>query len=126
LLINQVKGSLDKQLLEKGMFEPNLSEDNLNVVVFSAIDILKFEAKSYGVSLLKSESDATSSKIVMIDKIRVQQILINLIHNSIKFSKSEDKILVSMDQFVVDDPQNYMGINIRVTDQGIGISSEDR
>jgi signal transduction histidine kinase len=31
-----------------------------------------------------------------------------------------------MDQFVVADAQNYMGINIRVTDEGIGISAEDR
>lgn len=41
LLVNQVKGSLDKQLLEKEMFEPNLKEDNLIFVVFSAIEILK-------------------------------------------------------------------------------------
>ena len=55
-------------------------------------------------------------KKVMIDKIRVQQILINLIQNAIKFSRSGDKVQVSVDEFVVDDYKNYIGVNIRVTD----------
>ena len=55
-------------------------------------------------------------KKIMIDKIRVQQILINLIQNAIKFSRSGDKVKVSVDEFVVDDYKNYIGVNIRVTD----------
>lgn len=55
-------------------------------------------------------------KKVMIDKIRVQQILINLIQNAIKFSRSGDKVKVSVDEFVVEDYKNYIGVNIRVTD----------
>jgi signal transduction histidine kinase len=53
---------------------------------------------------------------VMIDKIRVQQILINLIQNAIKFSRSGDKVQVTVDEYVVDDHNNFIGVNIRVTD----------
>lgn len=53
---------------------------------------------------------------VMIDKIRVQQILINLIQNAIKFSRSGDKVQVAVDEYVVDDYNNFIGVNIRVTD----------
>jgi|LauGreDrversion4_2_1035121.scaffolds.fasta_scaffold86820_1 signal transduction histidine kinase len=53
---------------------------------------------------------------VMIDKIRVQQILINLIQNAIKFSRSGDKVQVTVDEYVVDDYNNFIGVNIRVTD----------
>jgi signal transduction histidine kinase len=52
----------------------------------------------------------------MIDKIRVQQILINLIQNAIKFSRSGDKVQVTVDEYVVDDYNNFIGVNIRVTD----------
>lgn len=52
--------------------------------------------------------------------------MINLIHNSIKFSKHGDVVNVSISNFEVTDPQNYLGINIKVTDWGIGIAEEDR
>jgi signal transduction histidine kinase len=65
-------------------------------------------------------------KMMLIDKVRTQQILINLIQNSIKFSKSQDVIKVKIDQFTVTEQQGSIGVNIRVKDQGIGISEEDR
>ncbi len=43
--------------------------------------------------------DKDKDKIVFIDKIRAQQILINLITNSIKFSKSGDLIEVKFKFF---------------------------
>lgn len=52
--------------------------------------------------------------------------MINLIENSIKFSKSGDVVEVTIDQYVVADPANQMGVQVRVTDHGIGISAEDR
>jgi signal transduction histidine kinase len=38
-----------------------------------------------------------SDKLVMIDRTRVQQILLNLISNSLKFSKPGDKVTVTID-----------------------------
>lgn len=52
--------------------------------------------------------------------------MINLVHNSIKFSQANDTVFVVIDQFVVSDPQNFIGVNIRVRDQGMGISEEDK
>ena len=40
LLLNQVKGNLDKELLENDMFEPNLDESNLKEVVDNVLGIL--------------------------------------------------------------------------------------
>ena len=63
--------------------------------------------------------------LVLVDKMRVQQILINLISNGLKFSKRGDTILV-----IVDEPQHLQehefSIKIKVQDQGIGLSEEDR
>jgi signal transduction histidine kinase len=63
--------------------------------------------------------------LVLVDKMRVQQILINLISNGLKFSKRGDTILVK-----VEEPQHLQehefAIKIKVQDQGIGLSEEDR
>ena len=52
--------------------------------------------------------------------------MINLIQNSIKFSRPGSTVNVTIDSFQVDDPTNHLGVNIRVTDTGIGISPDDR
>jgi signal transduction histidine kinase len=50
----------------------------------------------------------------------------NLIQNAIKFSEENTEITVSIDQFIVENLAKRVGINIRVTDNGIGISRADR
>jgi signal transduction histidine kinase len=70
--------------------------------------------------------DKDKDKIVFIDKLRAQQILINLITNSIKFSKSGDLIEVKFKFFEVENPTTNLGVTISVRDFGIGISDEDR
>jgi signal transduction histidine kinase len=38
----------------------------------------------------------------MVDSARVQTILVNLIQNSIKFSKNDEKIIVKLSEFPTD------------------------
>jgi signal transduction histidine kinase len=70
LLLNQVKGNLDKELLENDMFEPNLDESNLKEVVDNVLGILELQAENHGVSFVtKGFNDF--DKNVLIDKLRV-------------------------------------------------------
>ena len=54
----------------------------------------------------------------------MQQIMINLVQNSIKFSKENDKITVTINRRMTPD-QNF-SYQVAVSDQGMGISEEDR
>jgi two-component system sensor histidine kinase EvgS len=63
---------------------------------------------------------------VLLDQLRLQQVIINLLSNAIKFSKAHDIIKVE----VTCDPQHeiqsrYIIVHVKVTDKGIGISSQD-
>lgn len=63
----------------------------------------------------------------MIDKMRTQQILINLVSNAIKFSRVGDEIIIQIcDPVQVDPETDTWGFKIKVTDQGIGLNDEDR
>lgn len=62
-----------------------------------------------------------------IDKMRTQQIFINLISNAIKFSKASDRITVEICQpELIDEEQEKWKYTFRVSDQGMGLNQEDR
>jgi len=99
MLLNQVSGNLDKNLLDKDMFKPMFEAHKLYDVIKSTIDMLTLQADERRIKIKYSgmNNGSDNSMQVMIDKTRVQQILVNLIQNSIKFSTAGDFIDVSID-----------------------------
>lgn len=62
--------------------------------------------------------------VLELDCIRTQQILINLLSNALKFSKSNDSVLVKLEL------RNFhltrdVELSISVSDTGIGIAESD-
>jgi two-component system cell cycle sensor histidine kinase PleC len=60
----------------------------------------------------------------MLDKMRLQQILLNLLSNAIKFSKENDTITVKARVSKIID-KKFFTVTIDVIDTGIGISEDD-
>jgi len=60
---------------------------------------------------------------LLLDRMRIQQIIINLLSNAIKFSSEDDRIKVKVSLENVD--EDPVLVIIKVVDQGIGISLED-
>ena len=54
--------------------------------------------------------------LLQLDKLRIQQILINLIQNSIKFSNVNDKITIEVNQKRAQVDAEVIDYQIRVTD----------
>lgn len=123
MLLNQVKGNLDRHLLDQNHFEPQLAPHNINSLIQQSVDMLQLQAQVFGIQIkFIGPSEAMT---VIIDKLRVQQILVNLIQNAIKFSKRHGDIEVSLERFSVE-KDGDVGIRVKVTDQGVGISPDDR
>jgi len=122
LLLNQVKGNLDRNLLDQELFSPQLEAFPLFKLVAQTRDMLKSTAILQGISLLIEYNDL-EDRILLLDKMRIQQILINLLQNAIKFSKEGDKIAIDLNYIL---NISMVTLRISVEDQGIGISPEDQ
>ena len=72
------------------MFQPTLEPHFVNQIVSETVAMLTPEAHVLGIKIQFSAMEPDAN--VAIDKLRTQQILINLIQNSIKFSKKNDTI----------------------------------
>lgn len=60
---------------------------------------------------------------VNVDKLRVQQVVINLISNALKFTPRKGAIKLKIEKVVISD--NRLGYRIFVQDQGPGIDTAD-
>ena len=122
LLVNIVTDILDLSKMEVGQLSLNLKESNIENCVESAMKIStsykKFAKKDIQINYTIAHDVAT---LVLMDESRVQQILINLISNAIKFTQEGS---VSVDVFVGTQAPTMQEVVFSVKDTGIGIKKE--
>jgi signal transduction histidine kinase len=94
-------------------FEPKPTD--LNVVVKAAVDTVRASAASRNIEL--SMSLWPSSLVVMGEPVRLQQIVWNLVSNSIKFTEPDGKVSVTT-------TREGSVAYFRVVDTGVGIASD--
>jgi two-component system CheB/CheR fusion protein len=106
---------LDISRIVSGKLLLDLQPVDLATVVNNAVDIARTAAEAKGVDLQVTIHDSLGP--IHGDPTRLQQVVANLVNNSVKFTPSGGKIAVGLDAI---DGQ----ARITVTDNGIGISPE--
>jgi signal transduction histidine kinase len=114
-LIEVVNDLLDVARIQSGKLKISKSQILLSEVVEAVIAELNSSATEKGLEL-KSEVDASLS--LEVDPKRLQQILTNIISNSIKYTKTGSITIVST--------QKRFKTEIRIQDTGMGINAEDQ
>ncbi|MGI9594244.1 MAG: sensor histidine kinase [Patiriisocius sp.] len=96
-----------------------LEKENFNIVklVKNVFDLLEMKANKKNISLVFDKQYKQGIKVYG-DQERIQQVLSNLIVNSIKYGKNDGTTEVSVEHLVKDK------VIIRVTDNGEGIENE--
>lgn len=118
-LINDV---LDMSKIEAGKTSLNIEEIDLAEVVEDMVTVMMPQAHAKKQTFEVSASDVKSEHLLG-DKLRINQILINILSNAIKYTPEGGKVelvLHEMPQKVKD----YAHIRFIVKDNGIGISEE--
>jgi signal transduction histidine kinase/CheY-like chemotaxis protein len=115
-LVNQV---LDYSKLETEKLELVNTSFNLADALKELIASFKWEAQTKDLKLLY-EIDDEIPKIVTGDKLRVTQVLINIISNAIKFSETGTIKVIAKK---IKEDSNTAAIYFEVSDNGIGVAS---
>jgi ligand-binding sensor domain-containing protein/signal transduction histidine kinase/DNA-binding response OmpR family regulator len=133
-LLNLITELMDFRKVESGSLRLNVSEGNLSTFLNELTEEFSILAQEKSIQLkIKNEIEAKSC---WFDKLVMERIISNLIHNSLKYTSPGGEILVEIIEGKPAVPafknelqinSNYKAqrlIGIRILDSGIGISEE--
>ena len=121
-LLSLINDVLDMSRIESGKVNIEEKEENLAEILHSIRNIVQADVNAKQMEFVIDTVDVTDENIYC-DKLRINQILINLLSNSIKFTEPGGTISVRITQKKTS-KKGYGVYEFRVKDNGIGISKE--
>lgn len=113
LMVNEL---LELSRIESGRVPLNIEPTPPLNIVNPAVDRLRLQAERAGLTLSIECTDELPA--VLADANRVQQVVVNLLHNAIKFTQAGGQVNVTVTR------QDHE-IRFAISDTGIGIAAED-
>ena len=119
-LLKLLNDMLDMTKIESGSLVVDEEVCNLRSLLRSVIDMMQhdIEKKDLKVHL---EMSRINDDTVLCDRLRVNQVLLNIIGNAIKFSRQGGVIYVSLEQKTSTD-ESVVECEFKIRDEGIGMS----
>lgn len=121
-LLSLINDILDISKIEAGRIELESLPSDLAEVSESALEVISANAAKHQQSFILIQDPALPSNLLL-DGLRLRQILVNLVGNAIKFSPLAAEIVVRIEK-LERQVGDYCDVLIRVIDQGIGLSAE--
>ncbi len=118
-LIRLVNSMLDINQIQAGKMQMNFAREDLRAMVNGVIALFQHEARQKQIQL-RVEMPARLTKVDM-DPERIQQVLINLVGNALKFTPSGGKVAV-----LARERRENQTIEVAIQDSGIGIPVEEQ
>jgi len=119
-LLGVVNDVLDISKIEAGKFSIVRKPDNIHTIIRSVYDLLKFKTDEKDIELLLDIAPNVPQTI-MVDSLRINQIMMNLLSNAIKFT---DRGHVKLTISVAQKHHDKVKLKFSVEDTGIGISTD--
>lgn len=102
--------------LETGELELEFEQFDLVALVRDVIDAQELKARSKGITLMLREPEQAQVMVVA-DKFRIRQVMVNLVVNSVKYGKENGETRIRIYDV-------GHSIHLEVADNGIGIAKE--
>lgn len=107
---------LDVQRITSGRLEVNLTDFDLNEIIDNSVHEIRPLLLEKSQTL---EVDTPGHPLIVLgDKERLSQVVMNILTNASKFSNEQDTIKLKVEE-------NIAEINVSISDNGIGIKKED-
>ena len=119
-LINDV---LDISKIESGKMTLNVEPVSLREVMDSIVNIIQPQVKAKNQRFHVAAYEILS-EIVCCDSVRLNQVLINLLGNAVKFTPENGSVQVSLYQEALPEDASCVRTHFLVSDTGIGMSKE--
>ena len=113
---------LDMTKIEKGMLTLTVEPFSLHEAMSDVVGMIADSGKEKRIQFEHNVNDI-QPVVIEGDKMRLNQILINLLNNAVKFSSAEGKVYFHVD-FEPQDECQTAKVTFTVTDEGIGISGD--
>ena len=118
-LLTLINDILDLSKIEAGKLEINKTSVNLFDLSDDIGNIFTMSVKNKGLEFI-IEVDENIPKSLLLDEIRLRQILVNLVGNAIKFT-DEGYVKLKMYAVNVNEHQSKLDLQIEIEDSGMGI-----
>ena len=123
-LLNIINDILDLSKIEAGKIEINYHAVNLKTLLNEVGQIFKHKADEKQIEFIVDVNQTVADAII-IDDVRLRQILINLVGNAIKFTES-GFVKLKVEQETATDNQQKHNLHFMVQDTGIGIDKDQQ
>jgi signal transduction histidine kinase/ligand-binding sensor domain-containing protein/CheY-like chemotaxis protein len=117
-LLSLINGILDLSKIESKKLSLEYLPFNLDLLITKTVNICSYKAHEKNLELIIDIADDVKKELIG-DQLRLQQILINLVHNAIKFT---EKGLVYLSVESVSSDQEHTTLQFSITDTGIGMN----
>ena len=121
-LLTLINDILDLSKIEAGKLEINKTPTNIFHLSNELSSIFTMNVKSKGLDLIV-EIDKNIPSSLLIDEIRLRQIVLNLIGNAVKFTQ-RGFVKLTIKAFNIDESYSKVDLEILVEDTGIGIAQD--
>tara|TARA_R110000787_G_scaffold71771_1_gene159764 strand:- start:15952 stop:18363 length:2412 start_codon:yes stop_codon:yes gene_type:complete len=122
ILLTLINDILDLSKIESGKIDIHYKPTNIKLLIQEVINILKVHAEEKGLHINMVISEDFPNTLV-IDELRVKQIIINLLNNAIKFTEQG---FIEIEVTAKNTSTYHLDLILKIKDTGIGISKPDQ
>ena len=119
-LINDV---LDMSKIESGKLTLSMEQLSLREVMDGIVGIVQPQVRAKNQQFDVFIHDITTENVCC-DSVRLNQVLLNILGNAVKFTPEEGEIHVAMYEEPSEKGENFIRIHFHITDTGIGMTRE--